>query len=106
MPALATRGDLVQLKEHADRVLIGKLVRCWDKVAGFFGVEHCQDDYEVCLSREGSRGCNCGRRPNLAEKRLRSQAEAPSKKDRTDRERFGPMHLVDASSVSTNTEWF
>lgn len=47
MPALATRGDLVQLKEHADRVLIGKLVRCWGTLAEFFGVEHTHGTHEV-----------------------------------------------------------
>lgn len=47
MPALATRGTLVQLKDHADRVLIGKLARCWAIVADFFGVKHARDTYEV-----------------------------------------------------------
>eukprot|EP00752_Nemacystus_decipiens_P014275 g12696.t1 len=47
VPALATRGDLVQLKEHADRVLIGKLVRCWGTLADFFGVEHTDGTHEV-----------------------------------------------------------
>lgn len=47
MPALATRGDLVQLKEHADRVLIGKLVRCWGTLAEFFGLEHTHGTHEV-----------------------------------------------------------
>ncbi|CAM9303091.1 unnamed protein product, partial [Ectocarpus fasciculatus] len=47
VPSLATRGDLVQLKGHADRVLIGKIARCWATVAGFFGVKPAHGANEV-----------------------------------------------------------
>ena len=47
MPALATRGDLVQLKAHANRYLLAKIVRCWTTIAGAFGVEHHQAGNEV-----------------------------------------------------------
>lgn len=47
VPALATRGDLVQLKAHANRFLLAKLVRCWAAIAAAFGVEHHQAENEV-----------------------------------------------------------
>ncbi|CAN0281933.1 unnamed protein product, partial [Ectocarpus sp. 12 AP-2014] len=47
VPSLATRGDLVQLKGHADRVLMGKIARCWATVAEFFGVKPAHDANEV-----------------------------------------------------------
>eukprot|EP00904_Undaria_pinnatifida_P007595 jgi/Undpi1/3966/HiC_scaffold_16.g07334.m1 len=49
MPALATRGYLVQLKAHANRFLFAKLVRCWSTIASAFGAEHHQAENEIPL---------------------------------------------------------
>lgn len=47
LPALATRGDLSQLKGHANRALLTKIVRCWDNIAKYFGVRSSRGGDEV-----------------------------------------------------------
>ena len=37
----------MQLKAHANRYLLAKIVRCWTTIAGAFGVEHHQAGNEV-----------------------------------------------------------
>ena len=50
----------MQLKAHANRFLLAKLVRCWAAIAAAFGVEHHQAENEVreAVLTAGIRGCN------------------------------------------------